>query len=137
MGRYELTDSEWKAIEPCLPNKPRGVPRVNDRRVLNGIFWVLRSGARWADFAGALWAANDHLQSLQSLAEGRRVGPLDGRGHKSPRRERSNDRHVDRSRPSTRCNGKKGVEIDVWVAPAVGSRPKSMRSSINKGGRSG
>jgi transposase len=28
-----------------LPNKPRGVPRVNDRRVLNGIFWVLRSGA--------------------------------------------------------------------------------------------
>src|SRR3954454_7129916 len=49
MGRYELTDSEWKAIEPCLPNKPRGVPRVNDRRVLNGIFWVLRSGARWAD----------------------------------------------------------------------------------------
>src|SRR3954465_68464 len=43
------TDSEWKAIEPCLPNKPRGVPRVNDRRVLNGIFWVLRSGARWAD----------------------------------------------------------------------------------------
>ncbi len=23
-----------------LPNKPRGVPRVNDRRVLNGIFWV-------------------------------------------------------------------------------------------------
>ena len=28
-----------------LPKKPRGVPRVNDRRVLNGIFWVLRSGA--------------------------------------------------------------------------------------------
>jgi transposase len=28
-----------------LPNKPRGVRRVNDRRVLNGIFWVLRSGA--------------------------------------------------------------------------------------------
>ena len=49
MGRYELTDSEWKAIERCLPNKPRGVPRVDDRRVLNGIFWVLRSGARWAD----------------------------------------------------------------------------------------
>jgi transposase len=28
-----------------LPNKPRGVPRVNDRRILNGIFSVLRSGA--------------------------------------------------------------------------------------------
>jgi transposase len=42
--RYELADDEWIAIKPMLPNKPRGVPRVNDRRVLNGIFWVLGSG---------------------------------------------------------------------------------------------
>ena len=47
--RYELTDYEWHTIKPFLPNKPRGVPRVNDRRVLNGIFWVLRSGAPWRD----------------------------------------------------------------------------------------
>lgn len=47
--RYELADHEWVAIKPMLPNKPRGVPRVNDRRVLNGIFWVLRSGAPWRD----------------------------------------------------------------------------------------
>ena len=47
--RYELTDDEWAAIKPMLPNKSRGVPRVNDRRVLNGIFWVLRSGAPWRD----------------------------------------------------------------------------------------
>jgi transposase len=30
--RYELTDHEWTAIKPMLPSKPRGVPRVNDRR---------------------------------------------------------------------------------------------------------
>jgi transposase len=47
--RYELGDHEWAAIRPMLPNKPRGVRRVNDRRVLNGIFWVLRSGAPWRD----------------------------------------------------------------------------------------
>jgi transposase len=47
--RYEFTDQAWAAIKPMLPNKPRGVPRVNDRRVLNGIFWVLRSGAPWRD----------------------------------------------------------------------------------------
>jgi transposase len=35
---YELTDFEWSVIAPLLPNKPRGVPRVDDRRVLNGIF---------------------------------------------------------------------------------------------------
>lgn len=49
MARYDLTEFEWKTIQPLLPNKPRGVPRVDDRRVLNGIFWVLRSGAPWAD----------------------------------------------------------------------------------------
>jgi len=36
-------------VKPLPLNKPRGVPRVNDRRVLNGIFWVLRSGAPWRD----------------------------------------------------------------------------------------
>ena len=40
--RHELTDHEWTAIKPMLPNKPRGVARVNDRR-------VLRSGAPWRD----------------------------------------------------------------------------------------
>jgi hypothetical protein len=35
MMRYELTDLEWSAIKPFLPNKPRGVPGVNDRRVLS------------------------------------------------------------------------------------------------------
>ena len=48
MARYELTDAEWKIIAPLLPNKSRGVKRVDDRRVLNGIFWRLRSGAPWA-----------------------------------------------------------------------------------------
>ena len=47
--RYELSDCEWSVIKPKLPNKPRDVPRVNDRRVLNGIFWVLRWGAPWRD----------------------------------------------------------------------------------------
>ena len=37
--RNELIGHEWTAIRPMPPNKPRGVPRVNDRRVLNGIFW--------------------------------------------------------------------------------------------------
>lgn len=32
--RCELTDFEWSAIKPFSPNKPRGVPQANDRRVL-------------------------------------------------------------------------------------------------------
>jgi transposase len=47
--RYELTDGEWLIIAPLLPNKPRGVPRVDDRRVLNGILWRFRTGSPWAE----------------------------------------------------------------------------------------
>jgi len=45
--RYEITDFEWSVIEPLLPNKPRGVKRADDRKVLNGIYWRLRSGSPW------------------------------------------------------------------------------------------
>ncbi len=49
MSRYNLADCEWRVIEPMLPNKPGGGPRVDDCLVLNGIFWILRSGAPWRD----------------------------------------------------------------------------------------
>ncbi len=41
LRRYELTDFEWSVIAPLLPNKPRGVARVDDRR--------LRTGSPWAE----------------------------------------------------------------------------------------
>ncbi len=47
--RYELSDFEWSIIQPLLPNKPRGMPRADDRKVLNGIYWRLRTGSPWAD----------------------------------------------------------------------------------------
>ena len=49
MARFDLSDQEWAVIAPLLPNKPRGVPRQDDRRVLNGIYWRLRTGSPWAD----------------------------------------------------------------------------------------
>jgi len=61
MSRYNLTDFEWRVIEPPLPNKPRGIPRVDDRRVSSGILWGLRSGAPWRDWmprgsrSGSAW----------------------------------------------------------------------------------
>ena len=73
--RYELTDHEWTALRPFLPNKPRGVPRVNDRRVLNGIFWVLRSGAPWRDLPDNFGPYTTCYNRFDSLAQGWRVGP--------------------------------------------------------------
>lgn len=50
----DLKDEQWAIVKPLLP-KPvsredgRGRPRVNDREILNGILWILRTGARWQD----------------------------------------------------------------------------------------
>jgi transposase len=76
--RYELSDYEWTAINPMLPNKPRGVRRVNDRRVLNGIFWVLRSGAPWRDLPETYGPRTTCYNRLRSLAAGWRLGPDHG-----------------------------------------------------------
>ena len=48
-----LTDEQWERIKPFIP-QPRktakgGRPRADDRACLEGILWVLRSGARWRD----------------------------------------------------------------------------------------
>jgi transposase len=51
--REELTDEQWTLIEPLFDKPPvvatRGRPRRGEREVLNGVLWILRSGARWAD----------------------------------------------------------------------------------------
>ena len=50
----DLTSEQWAVVEPLLP-KPvkradgKGRPRVNNRAILNGILWVMRTGAPWHD----------------------------------------------------------------------------------------
>ena len=47
--RYELTDDGWERIESLLPKQARGGRWADHRTVLNGMFWVLNSGAPWRD----------------------------------------------------------------------------------------
>ena len=49
MARSDMSDLEWEFIKAVLPNNTRGKKRVDDRRVLDGIFYVLRTGIPWAD----------------------------------------------------------------------------------------
>jgi transposase len=49
MAPFDLSEVEWRLIRPLLPNKPRDVARVDDRRVLNGTFYMLRTGSPWRD----------------------------------------------------------------------------------------
>jgi transposase len=49
----ELTDAQWEVLEPLLvpntPSKRRGRPWADTRAVLEGVLWILRTGAQWAE----------------------------------------------------------------------------------------
>ncbi len=55
MTRYGrlLADAPWEKIRPLFPQRPPrprgGRPAANERKVLEGILWMLRRGARWQD----------------------------------------------------------------------------------------
>ena len=50
MRNTELADEQWGSLAPLLPpRRPRGRPRADDRKTLNGILYVLRTGCRWED----------------------------------------------------------------------------------------
>ena len=50
----DLTNEQWAVIQPLIPQAPkredgRGRPRVDDRAILDGILWIMRTGAPWKD----------------------------------------------------------------------------------------
>ena len=50
----DLTDEQWTVVQPLIPVPPkradgRGRPRIDDRKILNGILWIMRTGAQWMD----------------------------------------------------------------------------------------
>lgn len=49
--RYELTDAQWERIADLVPGKvgDAGRTAADNRLFVNGVLWVLRSGARWGD----------------------------------------------------------------------------------------
>lgn len=50
-SRYELSDAQWLRIQDRLPGRVAHVGRTaaDNRQFVNGVLWVLRSGARWSD----------------------------------------------------------------------------------------
>ena len=46
---FWLSDAQFGRIKPHLPTDTRGKPCVDDRRVISGIIYILKSGCRWAD----------------------------------------------------------------------------------------
>ena len=49
MSEFWLSEEQFERLRPLLPDKVRGVARVDDRRVISGIIHVVRSGGRWVN----------------------------------------------------------------------------------------
>lgn len=49
--RYEVSDEQWEKIKDLLPGREGhvGVTAQDNRRFINGVLWILRSGAPWRD----------------------------------------------------------------------------------------
>lgn len=153
MARGDMSEGEWRRLAPLLPrNHERpGRPWASHRRVINGIRWVLRTGAPWRDLPrryGAWQTCYDRfarwerdgtwdrlLQALQGQADA--AGALDWecsvdgsviRAHQhaagAPRRRAGADvKRGSRIRPTRR-----------WGAAAGAGRPSCTSAARGAGG---
>jgi len=136
-GEFWLNDRQWARLEPLLPNKPRGVPRVDDRRVISGIIHVLQSGCRWRDapahYGPAKTLYNRHVrwgakgvwrQVFEALAAA--GGP--------PAQVLIDSTHVKAHRSA--AGGKGGLTLKPSGPHAAAATPSSTRSPTGKAARS-
>lgn len=49
MARYEVSDEQWGLLQGLFPKQSRGGRWIDHRTMLNGMLWILRSGAPWRD----------------------------------------------------------------------------------------
>ena len=134
--RYDLTDFEWSVIEPLLPMDRRGPKPRDNRRVLNGIFWVLRAGAPWRDLPDRY---GPYTTVYNRFNRWRKAGIWDRLMDAIVKTHDGNVQMIDSSivRVHQHASGvKKRVEIVVWAEAEGGSPRRSMRVSTRKGGRS-
>lgn len=71
---FWLNGPQWAQLAPLLLDNTRGVPRVNERRVISGIIHVLQSGFRWWDAPADYGPDKDAVQPVRSLAAQRGLG---------------------------------------------------------------
>jgi transposase len=119
MQGYELSDFEWGVIAPLLPNKPRGVPRVDDRRVLNGIFWVLRTGAPWRALPKEF---GPHTTCYNRFVRWRKAGVWDRIMAAVSQAYDGKVQMIDSTSVRVHqhaANSKKATRIAVWAAPGA------------------
>jgi transposase len=134
--RYDLSDFEWSVIEPLLPKDRRGRKPRNNRRILNGIFWVLRTGAPWRDLPERY---GPYTTAYNRFNRWRKAGIWDRLMDAIVKAHDGKVQMIDSSivRVHQHASGaKKRVEIVVWAEAEEASPRRSTRASMRKAARS-
>ena len=131
-----LSEAQMRRIEPFFPLS-HGVPRVDDRRVISGIIFVLKNGLRWRD---APPAYGPHKTIYNRFIRWSRLGvfnrifaELGAKGGK-PDRLMIDATHLKAHRTAASLL-KKGLYPDVSDAPKAGLTPSCTPSPMARAGR--
>lgn len=130
--RYDISDFEWSVIEPILPTGRPGPRRKDDRTVLNGIFWVLRTGAPWRDLPERY---GPYTTAYNRFNRWRKAGIWDQLMDAVVETHGGDVHMIDASivRVHQHAAGaKKTVAIAVWEEAVAASPPRSTRVSTPK-----
>jgi transposase len=135
-NEFWLTDAQWSAIEPKLPHHQPGARRVDDRRVLSGIIHVLKSGCRWQD-CPAVYGPSTTIYNRFHRWSGRGIWRrlFQAFAVADPDCAYMIDSTTAKTHRSA-AGGKGGLRRRRSASPVAVARPKSMRSSMSKDGRS-
>ena len=113
MARGLMSDKEWAYFEPFVTETgpKRGRPASNHRLVLDGVFWMARTGAPWRDLPEEFGKWGLGLPAVPALVGGRVMGCLAGgtQCNGCGAEQRTNDRLHHRPRPSARIGLKRGA----------------------------
>ena len=127
--RVDLTDEQWDAISGCFPAKERkrttkkgGRPWRDPRDVVNGVLWILRTGAPWAGPAGPISAVPNVSPTVSNVGRRRSVRACASSTRRGSARSRQTrpDRGVHRWLPR---GGKKG-------GPLVGNTRRGKATKV-------
>lgn len=135
MGRYDLTEFEWSVIEPLLPMDRRGPKPQNNRQIINGMFYILRTGSPWRDLPERY---GPYTTVYNRFNRWRKAGIWDTLMDAIVQAHGGEVQMIDSSivRVHQHASGvKKRVEFAVWAEAAAGSRRKSTRVSTPKAAR--
>ena len=134
--RYDLTDFEWSVIEPLLPMDRRGPKPKSNRRIINGMFYILRTGSPWRDLPERY---GPYTTVYNRFNRWRKAGIWDRLMDAIVKAHDGKVQMIDSSivRVHQHASGvKKRVEFVVWAEAEAASPRKSTRASMRRAGRS-